>query len=86
MPTKPITQSSVTFELKVRDIPGVLVRVAHAFARRGYNIRSLHVEPQGETHWSTMTIVAGEAPRLLSMAGILEKLVDVYSVTVHSHK
>jgi acetolactate synthase small subunit len=83
MPTKPTTQSTVTFELKVRDIPGVLVRVAHAFARRGYNIQSLHVEPDGETHWSIMTIVAADAPRLSGMAGILEKLVDVYSVTVH---
>jgi acetolactate synthase small subunit len=82
MPAKSATASTVTFELKVRDIPGVLVRVAHAFARRGYNIRSLHVEPLPESHWSLMTIVATDAPRLVEIAGILEKLVDVDSVTV----
>jgi acetolactate synthase-1/3 small subunit len=76
--------NSVTFELKVRDIPGVLVRVAHAFARRGHNIRSLHVEPIPNSQWSKMTIVAADAPRLASIAGILEKLVDVASVTTQA--
>jgi acetolactate synthase small subunit len=71
----------LTFELKVRDIPGVLVRIAHAFARRGYNIRSLHVEPIEDSQWSLMTIVAVDAPRLSEIGGVLEKLIDVYSVT-----
>jgi acetolactate synthase small subunit len=75
------TTPKLTFELKVRDIPGVLVRIAHAFARRGYNIRALHVEPIEDSHWSLMTIVAVDAPRLNDMPGVLEKLVDVYSVT-----
>jgi acetolactate synthase small subunit len=75
------TTPKLTFELKVRDIPGVLVRIAHAFARRGYNIRALHVEPIEDSQWSLMTIVAVDAPRLSDMGGVLEKLVDVYSVT-----
>ena len=72
----------ITFELKVRDIPGVLVRIAHTFARRGYNIRTLHVEPEGDSHWSTMTIVTTPAPRIEELAVQLEKLVDVDKVTV----
>jgi acetolactate synthase small subunit len=75
------TTPKVTFELKVRDIPGVLVRVAHAFARRGYNIRSLHVEPIEGSQWSLMVIVATDAPRLSEIGDVLEKLIDVYSVT-----
>lgn len=37
-----------TFLLEVRDVPGVLVRVAQVFARRGCNIRSVQVHPQGD--------------------------------------
>jgi acetolactate synthase small subunit len=76
------TTPKLIFELKVRDIPGVLVRIAHAFARRGYNIRALHVVPIDDSHWSLMTIVALDAPRLTEMGGVLEKLIDVLSVTV----
>ena len=72
----------VTFELKVRDQPGVLVRVAHLFARRGYNIRSLHVEPLADTHWSIMTIVTADGPRMQELSTHIEKLVDVDSVSL----
>jgi acetolactate synthase-1/3 small subunit len=76
--------STVTFELKVRDQPGVLVRIAHTFARRGYNIRKLHVEPNPDSQWSTMTIVTATAPRIEDLAVHLEKLVDVDQVTVRT--
>jgi acetolactate synthase-1/3 small subunit len=83
MTTQTDTQTMV---LKVRDIPGVLVRVAHIFARRGYNIKSLHVEPVSGSPWSTMTIVMQTAPRLEQVTAQLEKLVDVFSVKLQAPK
>jgi acetolactate synthase small subunit len=76
--------TSHTIILKVRDISGVLVRIAHIFARRGYNIQSLKVEPDAGTQWSTMTIVVTNAIRIQDITGSLEKLVDVMSVRVQS--
>jgi acetolactate synthase-1/3 small subunit len=67
--------------LDVRDVPGVLVRVAHVFARRGYSIRSLHVEPRSNG-WSTMTITVHDIVRIDQIIHQLEKLVDVQRVTV----
>lgn len=77
-------QPTITFDLRVRDIPGVLVRIAHVFARRGFNIRSLRVEPIADTHWSKMTIVTTDAPQVSQITLQLEKLVDVDTVKVHS--
>ena len=43
-----------TFSLVTRDKPGVLVRIALVFARRGYNIESLAVSP-GATQGGEVT-------------------------------
>lgn len=64
----------------VRDVPGILVRIAQVFARRGCNIRSLHVEPQADGQWSEMTIVVHNVARMDQVVAQLEKLVDVASV------
>ena len=71
-----------TITLTVRDVPGMLVRVAQVFARRGCNIRSLHVEPQEETRWSLMTIEVREVAQIDQITRQLEKLVDVQRVSV----
>jgi acetolactate synthase-1/3 small subunit len=71
-----------TLTLTMRDVPGILVRVAQVFARRGCNIRSLHVEPQGEAKWSIMTIEVRDVAQIVQITRQLEKLVDVSDVIV----
>jgi acetolactate synthase-1/3 small subunit len=46
-----------TISVFVQNLPGVLVRVAGLFARRGYNIESLAVGPTERPEYSRMTIV-----------------------------
>jgi len=73
-----------TLVLEVRNQPGVLVRIAHVFARRGCNIRSLHVSPHADEQWSTMTIIVRDVPRVEQILHQLQKLVDVASVKRHN--
>lgn len=73
-------------KLQVRDVPGVLVRVAHVFARRNCNIRSVQVEPHDDTHFSTMIIVVQNVPRIEQITAQLEKLIDVKQVIVAEGK
>jgi acetolactate synthase-1/3 small subunit len=72
-----------TLVLEVRDQPGVLVRIAHVFARRGCNIRSLHVQPHPDTNWSTMTIIVRNVAHIQQIVHQLEKLIDVARVDAH---
>ena len=71
-----------TISLYVHNKPGVLVRVALVFARRGYNIESLVVSPGAEDDFSRMTITcSGDPATLEQIIKQLHKLVDV----VHAH-
>ena len=82
-----------TISLLVRNQPGVLVRVALVFARRGYNIESLVVcpvfgdkraEELGET-FSRMTITcSGDPETLEQIIKQLEKLIDVVHAIDHT--
>ncbi len=71
-----------TLTLQVRDSPGVLVRVAQVFARRGCNITSVHSAPHDDGVWSDMTITVRNVERLDQIVHLLERLVDVKSVRV----
>jgi len=73
-----------TLLLEVRDQPGVLVRVAQIFARRGCNISSIHVEHPPSSPWSEMKITVKNVARIDQITAQLEKLVDVERVTVRS--
>lgn len=74
-----------TIAMKVRNQPGVLVRIAHVFARRGCNIQSLHVAPRDEDgKWSDMTISVKNVARIDQIVRQLEKLVDVAQVDIHN--
>jgi len=73
-----------TIALLVRDAPGVLVRVAMVFSRRGYNIESLVVSPGARRGFSRMTVTCSGDPSILEqMIKQLAKLIDV--VHVHDH-
>lgn len=75
-----------TISLLVHDVPGVLVRVALVFSRRGYNIESLVVSAARNPGFSRMTITSsGEAATLEQIIKQLAKLVDVVHATDHTH-
>lgn len=67
-----------TISLYVRNKPGVLIRIALLFARRGYNIDSLVVSEAHDPAFSHMNIVgSGEDKILDQIIKQLNKLVDV---------
>ncbi len=75
-----------TISLYVANKPGVLIRIAHVFARRGYNIDSLVVSPAPDPDFSTMNIVAsGDRKTLDQILKQLNKLVDVVHATDRTH-
>jgi acetolactate synthase I/III small subunit len=69
----------------VRDKPGVLVRIAGLFARRGFNIESLSVA-QSETPGISKTtfVVSGADGVIEQVEKQLYKLIDVIKVIDHS--
>lgn len=69
----------------VRDQPGVLVRIAGLFARRGFNIESLSVA-QSETPGLSRTtfVVHGEDDTIEQVQKQLQKLIDVIKVVNHT--
>ena len=75
-----------TISVLVRNQPGVLVRVALVFARRGYNIESLVVSPDPtDAGFSRMTITCrGAADTLEQMIRQVAKLVDVVRAIDHT--
>jgi acetolactate synthase-1/3 small subunit len=76
-----------TISLLVSNKPGVLVRVALVFARRGYNIESLVVSPSADADFSRMTITAKGDPVILDQ--IIKqtgKLVDVIHSSEHKEE
>lgn len=85
-PARPAAMPSHTISLFVKDEPGVLVRVAMVFSRRGYNIESLVVSPAAQTGFSRMTITcSGDDSILEQMIKQLDKLVDVVRAIDHTN-
>lgn len=71
-----------TLAVVVENHPGVLIRVAGLFARRGYNIDSLTVCQTADPELSRMTIVVnGDDQIIEQVRNQLSKLVVVYSVS-----
>ena len=71
-----------TVTLQVRNRPGVLVRCAQIFGRRGHNIEALLVVPlNGNQEAAQMTITAFGKPDVMQqIIAQLAKLVDVISI------
>jgi acetolactate synthase small subunit len=74
-----------TFTLEARDIPGVLVRITQAFARRGCNIQSLHVRPATNDLWAVIDVNVYDVPRPDQIKHQLEKLIDIHTVASYQH-
>jgi acetolactate synthase-1/3 small subunit len=73
-----------TFSLVVADRPGVLVRIALVFARRGFNIESLAVSPGAVGGFARMTLTSrGHGEARAQILKQLAKLIDVVFVTDH---
>ena len=74
-----------TISLLVNNRPGVLIRIALVFARRGFNIESLIVSPATDSHFSRMTISASGDPQILEqIIRQLNKVVDVIHARDHT--
>ena len=74
-----------TISLYVNNKPGVLVRVALVFARRGYNIESLVVSAAARGDFSRMTVTcSGDPATLEQIIKQLSKLVDVVHAVDHT--
>ena len=70
--------------LTVNHRPGVLIRIALVFSRRGFNIESLVVSEATDPRFAKMVIVAtGEQHVLIQIIRQLAKLVDVIHVAEH---
>lgn len=76
-----------TISFLVANKPGVLVRVAQVFARRGFNIDSLVVSATVDPKYSRMTITAtGDLQTLDQIIKQSAKLIDVIHVSEHTGK
>ena len=75
-----------TISILVRNKPGVLVRVALVFARRGYNIESLVVSADvANGDFSRMTITcSGDPETLEQIIKQVTKLIDVVHAIDHT--
>lgn len=74
-----------TISILVENTPGVLARVSHIFARRGFNLESLAVSRTEDPTVSRMTVVvAGDDEAFTQMGKQLLKLIDVIKVIDHT--
>lgn len=74
-----------TISMLVANKPGVLVRCAQVFARRGFNIDALVVSPAVDPKFSRMTITAsGDPDTLEQIIKQSAKLIDVVHADEHT--
>jgi acetolactate synthase-1/3 small subunit len=74
-----------TISILVENRPGILARVSHVFARRGFNLESLAVSRTEDVTVSRMTIVvAGDDELFKQVGNQLLKLIDVIKVIDHT--
>ncbi len=85
MTATPKPKDNHIVSLLVANKPGVLVRIALVFARRGFNIDSLVVSATSNPKFSRMTITAkGDLYTLDQIIKQSGKLVDVIHVSEHT--
>lgn len=78
-------KDSHTISMLVANKPGVLVRCAQVFARRGFNIDALVVSPSVNPKYSRMTVTAqGDRGTLDQIIKQTSKLIDVIHCGEHT--
>ena len=78
-------QGKHNISLYVENKPGVTIRIALVFARRGYNIESIVGSPSQDPRYSRINIEATGDPRTLHlMLEQLNRLVDVIHAREYS--
>jgi len=78
-------EEKFAISIYVCNKPGVLVRIAQTFARRGYNVDSLVVSPAHNTNFSRITVVVQGVPSSYDqILRQLNKLVDVVHAASHT--
>ena len=76
-----------TLSVLTANKPGVLVRIAQVFARRGFNIDSLVVSPAVDGRFARMTITGqGDPERFEQIVKQVDKLVDVLQASEHNER
>ena len=76
-----------TISLLVANKPGVLIRCAQVFAKRGFNIDALVVSPSVNPKYSRMTITAqGDRATLDQIIKQTSKLIDVIHAEEHRER
>lgn len=81
----PSANEQHSISLLVSNKPGVLIRIALVFSRRGYNLDSVVVSPTHRHEFSRMNLVAsGDRETLSQIIRQLDKLVDVVHVADHT--
>ena len=74
-----------TLSIRVANKPGVLMRVAQVFSRRGFNIDALVVSAEANGAFSQMTVRAkGDADQLCQITNQVERLIDVIYCRAHN--
>ncbi len=74
----PDSQNKHTISLLVENKPGVMIRIALVFARRGYNLESIVGSPSQDPRYSRINIEAtGDSRTLHLMLEQLNRLIDV---------
>ena len=74
-----------TISILVENRPGVLARVSHVFARRGFNLESLAVSRTEDHTVSRITVVvAGDDEAFTQIGNQILKLIDVIKVIDHT--
>ena len=80
-------ENKVVFSVLTVNHPGVLLRVAGLFARRGFNIDSISACATEDANFSRVTIVfTGDEYTLSQITKQLDKLIDVKKITLADEK
>ncbi len=82
MTAKQIDDHKYTLEITAYDNPGVIVRIAQVFSRRGHSIETINVQRDDEHKKLPKLYVTayGQQARIKQIVDQIEKLVDIHDI------